>query len=131
MVYSIVFLVFLLGIFVGILIDGSIIAQYNQKGFNALSEHIDEVYEEGVYDCSDMSYDFENFFENIGIETDVIQSNTHCWLLLYVDGEEFEFETTSFRFVKQSENYDKYMFTKGWVDNGTCLNKTTKIFALR
>ena len=76
-----------------------------------------------VYDCTDMSKDCEEFFEYLGIRTQVIYGDKlpdelvgHCWLRLHTNIGEFEFESTQLRFMNVSENWNNIKVTEGWIE---------------
>jgi len=107
---------------IGYNIFDSEFTNYNDKGFKNLSEHMHKIYVPNVYDCDNMAKDFEEFFETkLHIDTKVVYGYDedyqigHCWLLLNLNGEELEFECTSFSFRITKPNYTHWYVTEGWI----------------
>ena len=76
-------------------------------------------YVRGVYDCTDMSKDCEEFFESIGIRTQVLygfNGGGHCWLRLHTIFGVYEFESTQLTFMNVSENWYNIVVTEGWIE---------------
>ena len=75
-----------------------------------------------VYDCSDMSIDCEEYFENIGLETKLVTgdkkdaNSRHMWLIVDFGLFETAFESTKSMFVPKS--YYDYMYENLEVSDG-------------
>ena len=73
-------------------------------------------YQEGVFDCSEMSADLERYLENKGWHTEIIVGNSpfgsgyHAWLLIETTaGKYMPVESTTFRVVWWEDlNFDNY-----------------------
>jgi hypothetical protein len=91
-------------------------------------------YEVDEYDCSDMSEDCEEFFEELGFSTRLVtgirdNGTNHQWCLVDVFGIQIEFESTTLMPVspRWANRYDRFLISDGYVIDGEKVEEATYV----
>ena len=84
----------------------------------ALSYYQHSRYDVIDYNCTHMSGDCEEFFEGLGLRTQMVYgdnrpNNGHAWIRVHTILGVYDFEPTSLSFKNVSENYKNIIVTEG------------------
>lgn len=107
-------LLIFLGLCSGMLIEKQLNnSSYHDMAMNKLSEYHTSIYNNSSYNCVDMSVQWKELFEGIGLNTSIMHGSDsdsnigHAWVAVcFPDGSVYEFESTIARFSKVSDDWE-------------------------